>query len=313
MKRHITLLPFLAALLLSSCSLGIIQDIVDDDLEDAGNFSAVTVTGDTSWQVCVVTDSHIGRKNNEYPDNLKVFSAWWQTHGSSFKALIHLGDMTDDSAKSQYLTARDYFLTSENLGSLYGQGLGLTAGSTFFATPGNHDIRHGDGRSHFKDYFGQGEWKLVLGDVSIYILDSSNRYFGKTQLDKLDDGLSGDGNGKIFMTHMPLGSQNIKYWYLTLADGDERDYLIDLMDDENVRLFADGHRHIPIDPYSYNDHVEEVSLAALSGPETMKMQKPYWYVFSYDGSAKELEVTRYAQDTGESAPSASHVLSVSFD
>ena len=308
MKR--VLIVLLIPLLLASCSLHLLEK-QDDDLEEAGNFEDTLVTSDTDWNVLILTDSHVGRDSDSYPENHRWFKDWYLQNASSLdlKAVIHLGDITDDSKKSQYLLARDQYVTDlENVTTTVDDEAGKIP---FYATPGNHDVR-GDGRDYFLKYFGKGEWKLVLGDLSLYILDSGNRYFGGSQIDKLEDALEHDSNEKLFLSHMPLSDQDIVYFYLTLTDEDERARLIHDMAQYHVRLFIDGHRHRLVGPYKIRDDLKEISLSCMHGPDVRNEQPPSWYILRKNGDTLTLTEYTVKKESQIQEPLTDEVLSVTL-
>lgn len=335
MKR----LPLLLVLTLlcASCSLHLLEK-QDDALEDAGDFATTTISSiqeGRPWKILLITDTHVGRKTDDYPTNFKWFQAWYYQDEAyllrdhqpdiasetvpadhDFDAVIHLGDVSDDSKASQYDLAYDqYVLGLKGVYTPKDSGAAVSDGThtPLFATPGNHDVR-GDGRDHFLSYFGQGEWKLDLGDLSAYILDSGNRYFGPSQLGKLEDALEDDGKPKLFLSHMPLSDQDIVYFYLTLTDEEERAKVIRFMSEYDVRAFIDGHRHRLVGPYKIKDGLKEISLSCLNGPDGLEEQPPTWYVLSYDGD-NHLEITQYMMKHGEeyASPRTETVLSIDIN
>ena len=317
-------LALTALLLAASCSLGLL-DHQDDDLEKAGTFEGIdlvasgAVTNANDWYALIMTDTHVGRATKDYPDNFAWFQTWYNDNRSAsdgipISFLIHLGDLTDGSYESQYLEARRQYLG--DLSDTYAYFIGASgSGRTvpFFFTPGNHDVRK-SGRDHFLTYFGPGEWKLVVGDVSLYGLDSGRRYFGGTQIDKLEDALKKDSNKKLFFSHIPLSDQNLVYTYLTLTDEEERARMIHDMVVYGASAYIDGHRHLLVGPYHITDDLQEISLSCLNGPDMLTEKAPVWYILHYDGSAAQATITQYRISSKDKCldPSTKRVMTIRF-
>ncbi len=321
--RHIAL-ALTTLLLATSCSLGLL-DHQDDSLEKAGNFDGIdlvasgAVSDANDWYALIMTDTHVGRKAEDYPDNFAWFQTWYTANKSAsdgipISFLIHLGDLTDDSYESQYLEARREYLG--DLPDTYAYFIGTSDSSRtvpFFFTPGNHDVRK-HGRDHFLTYFGPGEWKLEVGGVSLYGLDTGRRYFGGTQIEKLEDALRQDSNKKLFLSHIPLSDQNPVYTYLTLTDEEERARMIHDMVAYGVSAYIDGHRHLLVGPYHITDDLQEISLSCLNGPDLLEDKAPAWYILHYDGSANQATITQYRIPSGDKclAPSTKRVMTICF-
>ena len=308
-------------LLLASCSLGLL-DHQDDKLEEAGNFQDfdIPLSDHSDWYALIMTDTHVGRTAEEYPDNFEWFKNWYENNrtgsdGIPISFMIHLGDLTDDSYKSQYLQARRQYLGE--LSDTYNPFVETRSGIRtvpFFFTPGNHDVRR-DGRDHFLTYFGQGSWKLVAGDVSLYGLDSGRRYFGETQMKKLEAALKSDANGKkLVFSHMPLAAQNPVYTYLTLTNEEERARMIHNLVSSGTSAYIDGHRHLLVGPYEITDSLQEISLSCLNGPDLLKDKAPSWYLLHYDGSANQATLTEYRipSERETLTPTKKRVMTIDF-
>ncbi len=311
------LVPLLTLLLASSCSLGLLGN-QDDDLENAGDFNAIDLGISGDWNALIMTDTHVGRKAEKYPDNFQWFKSWYENNksegGIEINLILHLGDLTDDSAKSQYLEAKREYL--ESLSDTYAYFVGsATTQRTVpaFFTPGNHDVRD-DGRDHFLSTCGQSEWRVVIGDVSLYGLDSGRRFFGGTQIDKLESALRSDSGKKLFFSHMPLSDQDIRYTYLTLTNEEERARLIHDMAKYKVSAFIDGHRHMLIGPYDITSDIQEISLSCLNGPNLLDDQPPCWYILHYDSTMGKATLTQYKIESEEStlSPKTKEVMTISF-
>jgi 3',5'-cyclic AMP phosphodiesterase CpdA len=154
---------------------------------------------------------------------------------------------------------------------------------------GNHDNRNG-GRKKFAEIIDQPPYQAFqvgvkdsdAGYVSFYMLDSSPRAFSKPQMAKLEEALKNDTNPKIFMTHYPLSSNDVSYYYLSLTDTEQRETMIKLMLENKVGLYLAGHRHQQMDPVTYSSSCHELTLASMNGLDTQFESPPTWYIMEVD-------------------------------
>lgn len=162
----------------------------------------------------------------------------------SFDFIIHLGDITP-------------FGTEKRLKEFQR----ITKGSKVpvFSTPGNHDIKESNSTSNYQKYFGEPEYYFKFGNIIFIVLDSSREYllensisFLLKMLNKFPD------NPKVIITHVPIFDPREGKGH-SLIEKSQSDYLVSLIEDNNVQMVLTGHIHY------YNQTIRNGTHYVISG------------------------------------------------
>ena len=142
------------------------------------------------------------------------------------------GDLTEMGFRPDYMTAKEYLDRIE---------------APCVVVPGNHDARN-VGYVHFEELIGPRWQTLMLGDVAIVALDSTepdldHGQIGRARYDSLREIYSQPSSFRIFMLHHHLlpvpgtgRERNIVY-----DAGD----LLEVLQECGVNLVLCGHKHVP--------------------------------------------------------------------
>mgnify|MGYP001228288681 CR=1 FL=1 len=275
--------------LLSSCGGMLSQE---DEYGEKANFDLqttnVTLDEDGKYTVLIITDVHDGRSKrvSQSYTPYAQFEKWYASNidtSWSIDLVCNLGDLTDNSTDEQYQAGQNFYAKLKELNAGVGKTIEIKT------ILGNHDNRNG-GRKKFAEIIDQppyqafqvGDKDSGAGYVSFYMLDSSPRAFSKPQMAKLEEALKNDTNPKIFMTHYPLSSNDVSYYYLSLTDTEQRETMIKLMLENKVGLYLAGHRHQQMDPVTYSSSCHELTLASMNGLDTQFESPPTWYIMEVD-------------------------------
>ena len=142
------------------------------------------------------------------------------------------GDLTEMGFRQDYVTAKEYWERIQ---------------APRVVIPGNHDARN-VGYVHFEELFGPRWHSLVIGDVAIVALDSTepdldHGQIGRAKYEWLRQEYSRPAAFRIFMLHhhlLPIPGtgreRNIVY-----DAGD----LLEVLQECDVNLVLSGHKHVP--------------------------------------------------------------------
>ncbi len=239
-----------------------------------------------SFTFLLFTDTHFIRPDSGVYYATEAFENWLssdETRALSIEFALCLGDATDDSFESEYLT---YVRFVEKLDTVYGL--------TCYSVMGNHDNR-GSGTDRWKKHINTPPYyRFVHKGISFYMLDTSYRTLGKKQMGYLSETIAEDGNQKLFCTHFPLyGKPDL--FYFALADTQERNLIIKLMTKNNVGMYLSGHHHKGDVVYQYTDTCTEFIAGAFHGRDNILEGPARWYVCQYDASRNTLKITRHTK------------------
>jgi 3',5'-cyclic AMP phosphodiesterase CpdA len=181
------------------------------------------ITGDFSF--IVMTDTHI--ENGDTKDVEKIKGEITK-YDAKFVAI--LGDITQNGAKKDIIAATNFM-----------RSLPVPC----YPVIGNHDVYFNNWSEGWGKYIGSSRYKVSDGTyVTLFILDSANAFFGKSQVDWLERELK-TAQGTVFvMTHSDLFVQD-KIKIQQLYDPAERARIMSILHDNNDRckMMLMGHSH----------------------------------------------------------------------
>jgi len=205
---------------------------LDERLEEKNNFVYLTenertMTGISlagGFSFIVLTDTHVEDGNTK--DLEKIKNAITDT-GAKFVTI--LGDVTQNGAEEDFKKVFEFT---------------RTLSVPCYPVIGNHDIYFGNW-PQWKKYIGSTRYKVTDGtNVTLFILDSANAFFGKSQIDWLEKEIK-TAQGMVFvLTHSDLFVQD-KIKIQQLYDPAERARIMSLLHNNNdkCKMMLMGHSH----------------------------------------------------------------------
>jgi len=179
-----------------------------------------SLTLDDNYKFLVVTDTHI-----EDGEDYKLGSALLKAveeHKPKF--VVNLGDITQSG------TAHDISLFIDIADSL---------GVPFYPVIGNHDIYFGNWPV-WRDLIGSTNYRIDHSNTTLLFLDSANAFFGKRQLDWLENEFKKTDENVFVFTHAPLFTTGIKMQQVT--DSRERARIMSILKNKGDIMLM-GHSH----------------------------------------------------------------------
>lgn len=202
--------------------------ITKDNFQNEYNFALNPVIPDT-YKFLVLTDTHIEDGNDFGLIHIKEAV---KTHEASF--VVVLGDITQNGKKQDI----DLFIKiAEN-----------DMDVPFYPVIGNHDIYFGNWNV-WRDTIGSTNYKIEIKTnlldmqphTTLLFLDSANSFFGKQQLDWLENEIKKTGSKNIFVfNHVELFSAGIRMQQS--VDTKERARIVSILKDKADIMFS-GHIH----------------------------------------------------------------------
>jgi len=233
MVRKLFVLTICTLLLITGCNvdwLGLVYSSdLDERLVEQNNFRFIktndydwtTLSLPDSYSFVVLSDTHIENKNDWGLENLAGIIA----ANDKIKFAVILGDIT------QYGSAQDINRFIEITGQM---------GVPCYPVIGNHDLYYGN-FSVWKNRIGSTRYRIDGDNITLFILDTGNSFFGKQQLDWLENELRYT-NGRVFVfTHVPL-FVNCPIGIHQITDYRERSRIISILQGKCDIMFM-GHSH----------------------------------------------------------------------
>jgi len=201
---------------------------------DARDWRDLKFDGD-EYKFLVVTDTHMEDGNDFELKKIKTVIENNNSNPSNveIRFAINLGDIT------QHGTEHDIKLFIEIADSL---------GVPFYPVIGNHDFYFGNWFV-WRDLIGSTNYKIEINDVipgenphtTLFVLDTGNAFFGKRQLDWLEQEIGKNKSKNIFVfTHAALFTTGIKMQQVT--DTRERARVASILRNKAKIMFS-GHSH----------------------------------------------------------------------
>jgi len=193
--------------------------------EDERNMNSISFPPTGEFSFIVMTDTHVENGNTKDVEKIKGEIT---KYDAKFVAI--LGDISQNGAEKD-LMAITSFMRS------------LTV--PCYPVLGNHDVYFNNWSEGWGKYIGSTRYKVTDGtNVTLFILDSANAFFGKSQIDWLEKELK-TAQGTVFvMTHSDLFVQD-KIKIQQLYDPVERARVMTLLRDNNdkCKMMLMGHSH----------------------------------------------------------------------
>jgi len=224
------LLPILLVCVTVSCKVDVFglfaSTDLDERLKEKNNFQFLTAGNRSlsltdSYSFIVITDTHIEDGNAHGLEKIKDVIEG----DPNIKFAVFCGDITHNGAEQDYKKFIEI-----------AKPLPIPA----YPVIGNHDIYFGNW-SVWKNLIGSTSYRINGGTADLFMLDSANAFFGKAQLDWLENELKNSHKTAFVFSHHNLfvGPRgNIQQ----LADTKERARIISLLSGKRVIMFT-GHSH----------------------------------------------------------------------
>jgi len=174
----------------------------------------------------VLTDTHVDGNTTD----LELIKDEAKNRDAKFVAI--LGDVTQNGKKEDIEKVLNNFV--EELKKL---------SIPCYLVLGNHDVYFGNWSTGWKEKIGSTRYRIDGGSVTLFILDSANAFFGKSQIDWLEKELK-TAQGTVFvMTHSDLFVQD-KIKIQQLYDPAERARVMTLLHNyDKNKMMLMGHSH----------------------------------------------------------------------
>jgi len=193
--------------------------------EDERNMTTFALTPTGEFSFIVMTDTHVENGNTKDVDKIKGEIT---KYNAQFVAI--LGDISQNGAEKDLIAITNFM-----------RSLPVPC----YPVLGNHDVYFNNWSEGWGKYIGSTRYKVTDGtNVTLFILDSANAFFGKSQIDWLEKELK-TANGTVFvMTHSDLFVQD-KIKIQQLYDPAERARVMALLRDNNdkCKMMLMGHSH----------------------------------------------------------------------
>lgn len=318
------LLPILSAvILLASCEVRTITQFeatFDEDFFVEATPIEPKASGQ-GWDAgngkltfCLFTDAHIGREptDDRVIERTDEAIKFLRENASDLAFCVSAGDLVDDGVFNEEV--------EEKIAAL-GEHV------PFMTAIGNHELHDSWDAEEIEDIVsdhavgtsGRFIWedKGSGRTLSLYLLDSSRRSYGRTQLRALEKALGQDtADVKILVSHTNLTSGNQLDQSLFLfgtADAAERNRIYRLMDEYGAALMVTGHHHRGSGLMKHTSTMAEFNAKALHSSSSPFESEGRIYEIEIDfanlsGTITELDITNTGSVTGEwtfSLPSSS--------
>lgn len=206
----------------------------ENSITELKNTGVETISGEFSY--AVITDVHLGNGVADLPQT--EFFRWLDSKKGKEdfpKFVLCLGDVADHGYVEEM---QEYKAFTDKIEAY---------GIKVFNTVGNHDL-YNSGWQNWQAYAypNTSFYKFETADYSFYSLDSGSGGLGKNQLKALEDSMKRDPKPKIVFTHYPVYTQTFLF---CMEDSTERNKLIAMFAENNVKLFYAGHIH----KFEHND------------------------------------------------------------
>lgn len=200
-------------------------------LEKAESFAATD-----EYSVLVITDTHFSSGENAARAFSGLVAGMEAAQKEKIAFCAVLGDLSQNGLHEEYAAYADF------RASIEAQGIPV------FSIPGNHDTYDGggNGRNYINDVFPTTFFRIKLGGISFYFVDTADGTLGQKQLDELSDRMRGDPNKKVVFSHYPSFTRILTDKMPSTA---ERAKVLSLYAKNDVAFEFAGHTH----EYTEND------------------------------------------------------------
>ena len=240
---------------------------IDDVLSKGKTFTE-------KYRILVLADVHIGGRESKHEENelLSWLDKYKKCNETDYPLFaLSLGDLVDHGKQEEY---EDYLNFVNKIES---------KGIHVINVLGNHDLFN-CGWEIYKEkvYPYKSLFHFNSKNFSWYAIDTGTGDLGIKQYNLLKDAFKKDKKNKIIMMHYPL-SNTRRFSFLCLHDSTERNLLIDLFAQNNVKACLCGHLHEPKDA--------DLTVLQEYGNPSFRYSSSGWNVFEIDeinGSVKKL-------------------------
>jgi calcineurin-like phosphoesterase family protein len=282
---------FLVLTLVSSCDFQSLK-ILDGGIDTNTFIMEETAETPTSFSFLITTDHHFTRKDSGVWYAQEEFFSWleeYQTEtvgntANHLGLMVCLGDCTENATEEEFIQYKEFL---DKVGE---KGITMS-----HSVKGNHDIRSDVDSGLYWDIYVKEPLYQAFSyqGVSFYLLDTSARTLGRTQLAQLKEAIAQDTSPKLFCTHVPLYGKP-ELIYFCLPDTQEREEILELMSKNSVGLYLSGHHHNGDITYRYTSSMAEFIAGAYNGRTSLfETTLPRWYVCTYEAPGSTLTITRY--------------------
>lgn len=187
-----------------------------------------------SFNFVIFTDIHFGHKS--FKRREKKFLNWLKSveNNPAENPLfcVSLGDVADHGLPQEY---DSYVAFTDSIKS--------QSGISTYTIPGNHDL-YNSGWQTFRQkvYPYVNLYKFESSAFSFYFMDTASGAVGLKQYNYLSNEFKNDAKPKLVFSHFPLTTEGD--FYFRLQNLTERNRLLALMAQNNVKHFFSGHTHM---------------------------------------------------------------------
>ncbi len=190
----------------------------------------VNISEQEVYSFLVISDVHFGAPDKRFDEAfIEQVISDNTTPLPSF--CICLGDVAEHGLESEYA---DFNATIAD--GLWKYGIKT------FCVVGNHDLYNSGWENYVVYNFPySSSYKMEVGDLSFYFIDSASGTLGYPQIENLKTSFATDSKRKMIFSHVPLYADDTLYF--VMQDSEERNDLITLFAENNVSYFSGGHIH----------------------------------------------------------------------
>jgi len=203
---------------------------INEDGTTSASYNARNMLFPDEFSFIIMTDTHIEDGNTK--DVEKIIDVINEINGNAQKLDVKfvaiLGDISQNGAEKDIIAATKFM-----------HSLPVPC----YPVIGNHDVYFNNWSEGWGKHIGSTRYRVNGGSVTLFILDSANAFFGKSQIDWLEKELK-TANGTVFvMTHSDLFVQD-KIKIQQLYDPAERARVMSLLYNYGKnKMMLMGHSH----------------------------------------------------------------------
>lgn len=225
----------------------------------------------SKYRILVLADVHVGSPTRD--TDIAPLIAWLKRykieHPDDYPLFgLSLGDLVDHGTKEEYEKYCSLMNQVEN------------EGIHIINVLGNHDL-YASGWEHYQKmcYPNCSLFKFESKNFSWYGIDTGTGDVGIKQYNILKDAFKNDKRPKIILMHYPL-SNTKRFGFLCLHDPTERNLLIDLFAQNDVKAALCGHLHQTQDA--------DLQLFMEYGNPSYLYSENGWTIFEIDENRKSV-------------------------
>jgi len=185
------------------------------------DWTTLSLANENDYSFIVFTDTHIKDGSTSGLDKMAEFIQ----NNPQIKFAVITGDITDYGAEKdikKFMEMADQFNVP------------------CYPVIGNHDVLRNNW-NNWKTLIGSTCYKITGNGINLFILDSANSFFGKKQLDWLENGIKNSSGRNFVFTHVNLfadGPVDVQQF----SDAKERARIVSILKNKCHFVFS-GHAH----------------------------------------------------------------------